>query len=104
VCFGRRAEGENPRVYPFRPIEVVSVRRIGGVVLLIAAWFVQNCPSNSSRREGFACCSREFASQNRKPRYLSLSLLIAVKDWAKNPLDHVDPYHLGIRFVGFLTA
>ena len=22
----------------------------------------------------------------------------------KNPLDHVDPYHLGIRFVGFLTA
>jgi hypothetical protein len=30
--------------------------------------------------------------------------LIAVKDWAKPPLDHVDPYHLGIRFVGFLTA
>jgi hypothetical protein len=21
----------------------------------------------------------------------------AVKDWAKTPLDHVDPYHLGIR-------
>jgi hypothetical protein len=30
--------------------------------------------------------------------------LIAVKDWAKPPLDHVDPYHLGIRFVGFITA
>jgi hypothetical protein len=30
--------------------------------------------------------------------------LIAVKDWAKPSLDHVDPYHLGIRFVGFLTA
>jgi hypothetical protein len=30
--------------------------------------------------------------------------LIAVKDWAKPPSDHVDPYHLGIRFVGFLTA
>jgi hypothetical protein len=28
----------------------------------------------------------------------------AVKDWAKTPLDHVDPYHLGIRFVGFLTV
>jgi hypothetical protein len=27
-----------------------------------------------------------------------------VKDWAKPLLDHVDPYHLGIRFVGFLTA
>jgi hypothetical protein len=27
-----------------------------------------------------------------------------MKDWAKPPLDHVDPYHLGIRFVGFLTA
>jgi hypothetical protein len=27
-----------------------------------------------------------------------------VKDWAKPPSDHVDPYHLGIRFVGFLTA
>lgn len=27
-----------------------------------------------------------------------------MKDWAKTPLDHVDPYHLGIRFVGFLTA
>jgi hypothetical protein len=33
-----------------------------------------------------------------------LILSIAVKDWAKPPLDHVDPYHLGIRFVGFLTA
>jgi hypothetical protein len=30
--------------------------------------------------------------------------LIAVKDSAKPPSDHVDPYHLGIRFVGFLTA
>jgi hypothetical protein len=30
--------------------------------------------------------------------------LIAVKDWAKPPSDHVDPYHLGIRFVGFITA
>jgi hypothetical protein len=30
--------------------------------------------------------------------------LIAVKDWAKPPSDHVNPYHLGIRFVGFLTA
>jgi hypothetical protein len=30
--------------------------------------------------------------------------LIAVKDWAKPPSDHVDPYHLGIRFVGFLMA
>jgi hypothetical protein len=27
-----------------------------------------------------------------------------VKDWAKPPSDHVDPYHLGIRFVGSLTA
>jgi hypothetical protein len=27
-----------------------------------------------------------------------------VKDWAKPPLDHVDPYHLDIRFVGFITA
>jgi hypothetical protein len=33
-----------------------------------------------------------------------LLCLIAVKDWAKPPSDHVDPYHLGIRFVGFLTA
>jgi hypothetical protein len=32
-----------------------------------------------------------------------LILSIAVKDWAKPPLDHVDLYHLGIRFVGFLT-
>jgi hypothetical protein len=30
--------------------------------------------------------------------------LIAVKDWAKPPSDHIDPYHLGIRFVGFLTV
>jgi hypothetical protein len=30
--------------------------------------------------------------------------LIAVKDWAKPPSDHIDPYHLGIRFVGFITA
>ena len=30
--------------------------------------------------------------------------VIAVKDWAKTLSDHVDPYHLGIRFVGFLTA
>jgi hypothetical protein len=30
--------------------------------------------------------------------------LIIVKDWAKPPSDHVDPYHLGIRFVGFLTV
>jgi hypothetical protein len=35
--------------------------------------------------------------------YLAVCL-IAVKDWAKAPSDHVDPYHLGIRFVGFLTA
>ncbi len=27
-----------------------------------------------------------------------------MKDWAKPPSDHVDPYHLGIRFVGFLTT
>jgi hypothetical protein len=27
-----------------------------------------------------------------------------VKDWAKPPSDHVDPYYLGIRFVGFITA
>jgi hypothetical protein len=27
-----------------------------------------------------------------------------VKDWDKPPLDHVDPYHLGIRFIWFLTA
>jgi hypothetical protein len=33
-----------------------------------------------------------------------LILSITVKEWAKPPLDHVDPYHLGIRFVGFLTA
>jgi hypothetical protein len=33
-----------------------------------------------------------------------LLCLIAVKDWAKPPLGHVDPYHLGIRFVGFITA
>jgi hypothetical protein len=33
-----------------------------------------------------------------------LILSITVKDWAKPPLDHIDPYHLGIRFVGFLTA
>jgi hypothetical protein len=39
----------------------------------------------------FSCC------------YLAVRL-IAVKDWAKTPSDHVDPYHLGIRFVGFLTA
>jgi hypothetical protein len=26
--------------------------------------------------------------------------LIAVKDWAKPPSDHVDPYHLGIRLLG----
>jgi hypothetical protein len=31
--------GENPCVYPSRPFEVVSVRRIGCVVLLIASWF-----------------------------------------------------------------
>jgi hypothetical protein len=30
--------------------------------------------------------------------------LIAMKDWAKPPSDHVDLYHLGIRFVGFITA
>jgi hypothetical protein len=30
--------------------------------------------------------------------------LIDVKDWANPPSDHVDPYHLGIRFVEFLTA
>jgi hypothetical protein len=30
--------------------------------------------------------------------------LIAVKDWAKPPLVHVDPYHLGIRFVGFIMV
>jgi hypothetical protein len=35
--------------------------------------------------------------------YLAVRL-IAMKDWAKPPLDHADPYHLGIRFVGFLTA
>jgi hypothetical protein len=35
--------------------------------------------------------------------YLAVCL-IAVKDWAKPPSDHADPYHLGIRFVGFLTA
>jgi hypothetical protein len=23
---------------------------------------------------------------------------------ALTPLDHIDPYHLGIRFIGFLTA
>jgi hypothetical protein len=33
-----------------------------------------------------------------------LLCLITVKDWAKPLSDHVDPYHLGIRFVGFLTA
>jgi hypothetical protein len=33
-----------------------------------------------------------------------LLCLIAVKDWAKPPSDHADPYHLGIRFVGFITA
>jgi hypothetical protein len=33
-----------------------------------------------------------------------LILSIAVKDWAKPPLDHVDPYHLGIRFVGFIMV
>jgi hypothetical protein len=27
-----------------------------------------------------------------------------VKDWAKPLPGHVDPYHLGIRFVGFVTA
>jgi hypothetical protein len=27
-----------------------------------------------------------------------------MKGWAKLPLDHVDLYHLGIRFVGFLTV
>jgi hypothetical protein len=27
-----------------------------------------------------------------------------VKDWAKPPSDHVDLYHLGIRFVGFITT
>jgi hypothetical protein len=27
-----------------------------------------------------------------------------MKDWAKPPSDHADPYHLGIRFVGFLMA
>jgi hypothetical protein len=32
--------GGNPCVYPSRPIKVVSLRWIGGVVLLIAAWFV----------------------------------------------------------------
>jgi hypothetical protein len=30
--------------------------------------------------------------------------LIAVKDWAKTPLNHVDLYHLGMRFIGFLTV
>jgi hypothetical protein len=30
--------------------------------------------------------------------------LIAVKDWAKPPSDHVDPYHLGIRYAGFIMA
>jgi hypothetical protein len=30
--------------------------------------------------------------------------LIAVKHWDKTLLDDVDPYHLGIRFVGFLTV
>jgi hypothetical protein len=39
----------------------------------------------------FSCC------------YLAVRL-IAVKDWAKTPSDHVDPYHLGIRFVGFFMA
>jgi hypothetical protein len=33
-----------------------------------------------------------------------LFLSIAMKDWAKHHLDHADPYHLGIRFVGFITA
>jgi hypothetical protein len=33
-----------------------------------------------------------------------LILSIAVKDWAKPPLDHVDPYYLGIRFVSFLMV
>ena len=54
--------GGNPCVYPLRPIKVVSLRWIGGGVLLIVVWFVLNRPSNSSRREGFACCLREFAS------------------------------------------
>jgi hypothetical protein len=27
-----------------------------------------------------------------------------MKDWVKPPLNHVDPYHLGIRFIGFLTV
>jgi hypothetical protein len=39
VCFGLRIEGENPCVYLSRPIEVVPVRWIGGVVLLIPSWF-----------------------------------------------------------------
>jgi hypothetical protein len=34
--------------------------------------------------------------------YLAVCL-IAVKDWAKPPSDHVDPYHLGIR-ARFITA
>jgi hypothetical protein len=36
MCLSRRAEGENPYVYPFRPIVVVFMLWIGGVVLLIA--------------------------------------------------------------------
>jgi hypothetical protein len=33
-----------------------------------------------------------------------LILSIIMKDWAKPPLDHVDLYHLGIRFVGFIMV
>jgi hypothetical protein len=50
------------------------------------------------KRDQFDLFQIEFSSA------ILLLCLIAVKDWAKPLSDHVDPYHLGIRFVGFLTA
>ena len=38
---------------------------------------------------------------------LVVVLLVVRSPWKigpKNPLDYVDPYHLGIRFIGFLTV
>jgi hypothetical protein len=80
VCFGRSAEGESPCVYPLRPIKVVSVRWIGGVVLLIVAWFARTVQVIPLPEKGLLVVRVSLNRLDRKPRYLSLLLLIAVKD------------------------
>ena len=68
-------------------------------LIVYHAWELILISSNVGNRRGFVLIYLGFSLF-----VILLLFLIAVKDWAKTLLDHVDPYHLGIRFVGFLTA